>query len=162
MSVQPFLIGEGWIEVRDGDETALTLFRRHYSYKPTVRPKKGLAVGPGFKLLLISADGMAVCAWRKEKHRKDDQTGVNCSIFRREGGGMASRVLAEARQLAWARWPGERLFTFVDPREVTPTWRAGRPTWGHCFYQDGWVFEGLTQKRLHILARYPNNEVVAA
>lgn len=73
MSVQPFLIGEGWIEVRDGDETALTMFRRHYSYRPPVegKTKKGLAVGPGFKLLLVSADGMAVCAWRKEKHHPE-------------------------------------------------------------------------------------------
>ena len=31
MNVQPFLFGEGWIEVRDGNDTARALFDRHYS-----------------------------------------------------------------------------------------------------------------------------------
>lgn len=157
MNVQPFLIGDGWMEVRDGNSTALDLFSRHYSNprRRDGRKRQALIVGPGHKLLLITADAGALCAWRKEDYRMDGQRGVNCAIFRRERGEVASRLLASARALAWERWPGERLFTFVDPREVIPTWRAGRPTWGHCFYQDGWVFEGLTKKRLHILARYP-------
>lgn len=158
MNVQPFLFGHGWMEVKDGDPSAFDLFSRHYS-NPRLhdrRRRKPLIVGPGNKLLLITADGGALCAWRKEVFRMDAQPGVNCAIFRRERGGLASALLAEARALAWQRWPGERLFTFVDPRKVKPTWRAGRPTWGHCFYQDGWVFEGLTKKGLHILARYPS------
>lgn len=32
---------------------------------------------------------------------------------------------------------------------------AGRPTWGHCFYQAGWRFCGLTEKWLHIIECYP-------
>jgi hypothetical protein len=155
MSVQPFLIGEGWIEVRDGDASALVLYRRHYSYQPRAdgRKKKGLLIGPGYKLLLVSADGLALCAWRKEAHRRDGQIGVECCVFRREGGALASAQLTAARLIAQARWPGERLFTFVDPRKVQPTWRAGRPTWGHCFYQDGWTFAGVSQGGLHILER---------
>ena len=76
-------------------------------------------------------------------------------FFRRELGGIASQLLRAAMTLAWHRWPGERLFTFVDPREVAPTIRAGRPTWGHCFYQAGWQFAGLTLQRLHILEALP-------
>ena len=34
MNVQPFLIGQDWIEVRDGDPTARDIFKRHYSYRP--------------------------------------------------------------------------------------------------------------------------------
>lgn len=160
MSVQPFLIGQGWIEIRDGDPSAVALFRRHYSYQPPAegRRKKALVVGPGFKLLLLSADGLALCAWRQEMHRQDGQDGVECSIFRREGGEAASVQLGSARLLAEARWPGRRFFTFIDPRRVLHTIRAGRPTWGHCFYQDGWRFAGLTKKGLHILERLPAAE----
>ncbi|RWC91679.1 MAG: hypothetical protein EOS72_03215 [Mesorhizobium sp.] len=156
MNVQPFLFGEGWIEVRDGNDTARSLFDRHYSryfYADGRRPT--LFVGPGEKIVLLTPDAGALCVWRKFIS-KDGQKGVNCAVYRREAGDLASVLLASARQVAWLRWPGERLFTYVDPRGVRATMRAGRPTWGHCFYQDGWVFEGLTKKRLHILARYPD------
>lgn len=161
MNVQPYLFGEGWIEVRDGNDTARAIFDRHYSryfYKDGRKPR--LFVGPGEKMVLVSAEADALCVWRKFISR-DDQVGVNCAIFRREGGERASRQLAAARALAWRRWPGERLYTYVDPRGVTPTFRAGRPTWGHCFYQDGWKFCGLTKGGLHILERHPDHGEVA-
>lgn len=161
MNVQPFLLGDGWIEVRDGNATARDIFRRHYSHKPrrTSRANE-LIIGPGFKLLLLSADGGSLCAWRREMHRADNQAGVECCIFRREAGGVASDLLKAAMRHAWERWPGERLFSFVDPLKVAPTWRAGRPTWGHCFYVAGWRFAGVTKKRLHVLECRP--EWVAA
>ncbi|MBA5779510.1 hypothetical protein H2509_20460 [Stappia sp. F7233] len=157
MNVQPFLFGSGWIEVKDGNPTARDLFTRHYSnqYGRRGRRQPKLIIGPGFKLVLISVDGGAVCAWRKEKHRADGQQGVECCIFRREQGDVASQLLKDAMRLAWDRWPNSRLFTFVDPREVAPTMRAGRPTWGHCFYQAGWRFAGISKKRLHILECLP-------
>ncbi|WP_127524601.1 hypothetical protein [Mesorhizobium sp. Z1-4] len=157
--VQPFLIGDGWIEVRDGNDTARAIFDRHYSrYVYADGRKPLLFVGPGEKMVLLTKDADALCVWRKFKSM-DNQQGVNCAIFRREGGDLASNLLADARTLAWQRWTGSRLFTYVDPLKVRPTMRAGRPTWGHCFYQDGWRFEGLTKKRLHILARYPDEAV---
>lgn len=153
MNVQPFLIGEGWIEVLDGNDTARDIFERHYSARPDRDSK--LIIGPGFKLLLLSADAGALCGWRMEKHRRDGQAGVECCIFRRERGELASDLLSAAMRLCWQRFPGERLFTFVDPLAVEPTWRASRPTWGHCFYRAGWRFCGLTKKRLHILECLP-------
>lgn len=159
MNLQPFLIGEGWIEVLDGNDTARAIFDRHYSrylYADGRRPK--LFVGPGEKMVLLTANADALCAWRKFESM-DNQTGVNCAIFRREGGEVASELLRQARERAWQRWPGSRLYTYVDPRGVPPTIRAGRPTWGHCFYQDGWRFVGLTKKRLHILERLPDGAI---
>lgn len=153
--VQPFLIGDGWIEVLDGNDTVRAIFERHYSCNPNRQRDAKLVVGPGEKLVLLTADAGAVCAWRRERFRLDLQAGVNCTIFRRELGDLASDLLRTAMALAWRQWPGERLFTFVDPREVQPTIRAGRPTWGHCFYQAGWRFAGLTRKRLHILECCP-------
>lgn len=162
MSVQPFLIGEGWMEVRDGNDSCRTIFDRHYSryfYADGRKPK--LFVGPGEKMVLMTADGGALCVWRKFISL-DAQEGVNCAVFRREDGPVASVMLSQAMNLAWARWPGVRFYTYVDPFGVRPTIRAGRPSWGHCFYQAGWRFAGLTKKRLHILERWPDRAEVAA
>jgi len=157
MNGQPDLLAEGWLEVLDGNPTARDLFARHYSnrYRVPGRKQPRLIIGPGFKLLLITADALSVCSWRKADIRQDGQTGVECNIFRREGGELATDLLRAAMVRAWHRFPGERFFTFVDPREVKPTWRASRPTWGHCFYQAGWRFCGITKKRLHILECMP-------
>lgn len=156
MNLQPFLIGEGLIEVLDGNPTARDLFKRHYSY----RPRRGgrvneLIIGPGEKLLLLTADGQSLCAWRREQHRADGQAGVECAIFRREGGDVASEVLKTAMDRAWQRWPSSRLFTFVKPAAVSPTMVHGHPVWGFCFYKAGWRFAGLTKKGLHILEKVP-------
>lgn len=160
MSVQPFLIGDGWMELKDGDESARTIFDRHYSryvYADGRKPK--LFVGPGEKMVLMRADGGAIFGWRKFIS-KDGQEGVNCNIFRRESGEPASEMLAEAEQLAWVRWPGERFYTYTDPRFVKPTMVKGPhgvlyPVWGYCFYRCGWVFVGVTKSGKIIQAREP-------
>lgn len=160
MNVQPFLFGDDWIEVKDGNDTARAIFDRHYSrhfYKDGRKPK--LFLGPGEKMVLLTPNADALCAWRKFISG-DGQEGVNCAIFRREGGEAASAQLAKARALAWERWPGARLYTYVDPRYVEPTMVKGPrgcmyPVWGYCFYQDGWLFAGLTKGRKHILERFP-------
>ena len=111
-------------------------------------------MGPGQKMVLLHSEETALCAWRKFISG-DGQQGVNCAIYRNETHPRASDLLREAMELCWERWPGERLFTYVDPVNVKPTMRQGRPTWGHCFYQAGWNFCGLTKKRLHILEFQP-------
>lgn len=161
MTVQPFLVGDGWIDVKDGDDSVRAIFDRHYSrraYADGRKPK--LFVGPGEKMVLMDARGDAICVWRKFIS-DDGQEGVNCAVFRREAGEPASDQLRAAMRRAWERWPGERLYTYVDPREVAPTMRASRPTWGHCFYQAGWRFVGLSKGRLHILEAVPRAEDAA-
>lgn len=152
MSVQ-LMLGEGWQEVRDGNDSVRTIFNRHYSRRRDSTSK--LFIGPGSKFALITADGTAISAWRKQRYRADGERGVECTIFRREDGDLASALLSEAMAIAWRRWPGERLFTFVDPRKVQPTWRASRPTWGHVFYLAGWRFVRVTAKGLHVLEALP-------
>jgi len=156
VTVQPFLIGEGWVELLDGDESVRTIFDRHYSrhvYADGRKPK--LFMGPGEKIVLMQADGSAIFGWRKFKS-DDGQQGVNCAIFRREDGDeKGSALIASARKFAHARWPGERLFTYVDPRKVKPTMiKGGRfPVWGYCFYRDGWTFDCVTKSGKITLAR---------
>lgn len=156
MNVQPFLIGEGWMRMLDGDASCRAIFDRHYSryvYADGRRPK--LFVGPGEKEVLMQADGLALCVWRKEKHRLDGQEGVNCAIYRNESDRRASDMLKDAMRVAWERWGGERLFTYVDPRKVRPTIERSRPVWGWCFYKSGWRYAGMTQRGLHILECLP-------
>jgi len=150
-AVQPFLIGEGWMQMLDGDASCRAIFDRHYSryvYADGRRPK--LFVGPGEKMVLMQADGLALCVWRKFISG-DGQTGVNCAIYRNESPRLASLMLKDAMQIAWGRWPGQRLFTYVNPRKVPPTMERSRPVWGWCFYKAGWRFVGLTGQGLHIL-----------
>ena len=150
MSVQPFLIGDGWIEVRDGNDTARNIFDRHYSryrYKDGRRPK--LFVGPGEKMVLLTACARALFVWRKFISG-DGQQGINCAIFRNEGAGRSSDLIKSAMQLAWNRWPRERLYTYVNPKKV----RSKNP--GCCFKAAGWNRCGTTKRnKLHILECIP-------
>lgn len=131
---QPFLHagGDVWLRVRDGNPTALAIFDRHYSSRRAHVRKLDQFVGPGFKLVLLTPCARALFAWRKERYRFDGQEGINCAVFRNEGAGLSSDLIRAADALAWQEWPGERHFTFVDPREV----QSANP--GYCFLRAGW------------------------
>jgi len=150
LNAQPFLFGEGWIEVRDGNPTERALFDRHYSryrYKDGRRPK--LCVGPGEKMVLLTPCARALFAWRKFKSDAGE-IGVNCAIFRNEGAGLSSALIVLADALADMRWPGERHYTYVNPRKVA----SSNP--GYCFIKAGWRPCGYTKKRgYRILERLP-------
>lgn len=110
-----------------------------------------LFVGPGGKMVLLTPDARALFVWRKFI---DDsgQIGVNCAIFRNEGcggGRRSSELILDAMQHAWARWPGERFYTYVDPKEV----RSSNP--GYCFIVAGWRPCGYTKRGLRILEATP-------
>lgn len=151
MNVQPFLFGDGWIEVKDGNDSVRAIFDRHYSryfYADGRKPK--IFVGPGEKLVLLKADATAICVWRKFISA-DGQDGVNCAVFRNESDERASEILKSAMDVAWARWPGERLYTYIDTYEVPPKFVRGFPVWGFCFRKAGWRFCGVTKTRKLII-----------
>lgn len=135
---QPWLLAptpSTWIEVKDANPTGLALFHRHYSYKPYRdgrRPK--LFVGPGEKMVLITPCAMALFVWRKF-NSADGQIGINCSVFRNEGAARASDLIRAGDIEAWRRWPGERHFTYVNPRKVQHKRQPGR-----CFIKAGWRY----------------------
>ena len=136
-------VSEHWLQTKDGDAAARELFDRHYSryfYADGRKPK--LFVGPGGKMVLLSLDGDALFVWRKFISK---EAGVNCAIFRNEGTIRSSSLILEAEQLAWARWPGERLFTYVNPAKV----RSTNP--GACFKMAGWRVCGITKKRRYLI-----------
>lgn len=143
-------LSEHWREARDGDAAARAIFDRHYSryrYADGREPK--LFVGPGEKTVMLTEAGDALFVWRKFISA-DGQTGVNCAIFRNESPILSSSLIIEADAVAWARWPGERLYTYVARKHV----RSTNP--GCCFRRAGWKRCGVTKVRgLLIFERLP-------
>jgi hypothetical protein len=134
-----------WFGVKDGDPRARRLYSRHYSkyhYADGRQPK--LFVGPGEKMVLLTSDCLALFVWRKFINRSG-QVGVNCAVFRNEGPHLSSVLILEAECLAWDRWPGERLYTYVNPAAV----RSTNP--GYCFLVAGWCKCGISKKRKYVI-----------
>jgi len=143
MAAQPFLriFAVPWVAVRDGDDTARSLFDRHYSrYRYADGRTRALFVGPGEKIVLLTPCARALFVWRKFRSA-DAQSGVNCAVFRNEGAGLSSHLIRAAERVAWERWPGERLYTYVNPVAVA----SSNPGW--CFMAAGWQRCGTTKKR---------------
>lgn len=135
-----------WCFALDGDPFCREIFQRHYSFRHYAdgrEPK--LFVGPGQKLVLLTKDGDALFVWRKFIDASGQQ-GINCAVFRNESDVISSILILEAESIAWQRWPGERLYTYVNPNRVAST----NP--GYCFKMAGWRVCGQTKwKRLTIL-----------
>jgi hypothetical protein len=147
-------LNQNWFSVKDGDPTARSLFNRHYSrhhYLDGRKPK--LFVGPGEKMVLMTTDGTALFIWRKFISG-NVQSGVNCAVFRNEGHILSSSLILEAEQLAWQRWPGERLYTYIAPKKISSI----NP--GYCFLKAGWHKCGVTKINiLLVLEKLPIQNV---
>lgn len=144
--------------IKDGDERAAALYRRHYScyqYADSRRSRYGyrnrfLILGPGEKMLLMTVNCDALFGWRKFIDDSGQQ-GINCAIFRNESPFQSSAMILEAEQLAWQRWPGQRLYTYVNPTAI----RSSNP--GFCFQMANWRKCGLSKSRsLVILEKFPS------
>lgn len=78
-----------------------------------------------------------------------------CSIFRNESEVLSSLLIEEACQLAWQRWPRQRLFTYVWDDKVKS------PNPGYCFKLAGFKYCGRNKDgRLSLLERLPIPEAV--
>lgn len=139
-----------WLPAKDGDPRAYALFRRHYSalpYNSRPRQNERRFCGPGEKMVLLTQDCRALFVWKKFID-KSGQQGINCAIFRNEGDILSSELILEAEGLARQRWPGQRLYTYVNQRKIKS------PNPGYCFKAAGWQYAGQTKsKRLHILEK---------
>lgn len=135
-----------WLEARDGNPVVWALARGHYSAAKNPSPKIRQCVGPGEKLVLLHRTGLAAFAWRKFRDDSGQQ-GVNNTLFVNHGAGLSSALILEAEQIAWARWPGERLYTYVNPRKVKS------PNPGYCYLCAGWRRWGWTTGGLLVLEK---------
>lgn len=135
------MFGYQWYGIKDGDARAYALFSRHYSfhhYQDNRRQLDRRFIGPcSGRLVMMTPDCKALFVWKKFVDPSGQQ-GINCSIFRNEGPARSSDLIKAAMVLAWQRWPGERLYTYVDPKEV----KSGLP--GYCFFCARWKL--LTEK----------------
>lgn len=138
-------LAEHWLAASEDDPRALALYLRHYSSgkkrRGPRRPLRGNAakfVGPGASMVLLLASSDALFVWRRQEYRKDGQVGIECSIFRNESPALSSDLIREACEMAWRRWPGARLFTFVDDIQVKTSEQRGRATAGWCYRKAGW------------------------
>lgn len=157
MAAQPFLFSDSrspWLLIHDGNPTAMGLFLRHYSASRT--RKLYQFIGPGGKMALLTPDALALFAWRRFISDAGE-TGVNCAVFRNEGSsaGRSSDLIRAACVLAWERWPGERLYTYVDAAEVRHKRDPGR-----CFLRAGFRYCGQTASGKLILERLASWDAV--
>jgi hypothetical protein len=143
-----------WLPVKDGDPRALAIMRRHYSWRNYRDGRlRRLFVGPGEKMVLLTPGSDAVFVWRKFISDSGQQ-GVNCAAFRNEGDVLSSDLVRQACELAWQRWPGQRLYTYVNPRKV----KSSNP--GCCFLKAGWRKCGASKGGLVILEKLPDAPAV--
>lgn len=151
---QPFLefSDAPWIHIKDGDPTAMAIFKRHYTARK--RRKIEQFVGPGEKMVLLTPDARALFVWRKFISDAGE-TGVNCAVFRNEEStaGRSSYLILAAKAHAWERWPGERLYTYVDARKIRHKRDPGR-----CFIRAGFRFCGNTKDGKLIFESLPSTE----
>lgn len=150
-----------WVRLKDGDRDAFQLFKGHYSYRvyadgrrddPTNRNRR-LFCGPGDKMVLLTPDAKALFVWRKFIDDSGQQ-GVNNAIFRNTGPQLSSVLILEAEKHAWERWPGERLYTYVDAAKTAK--RRGKHNLpGHCYRIAGWRECGETKSGKLILEKTP-------
>ena len=126
-----------WVPILDGDLGACAMHERHYSSAKSIATRRArgttLIAGPGFKLVLATPCRRALFVWRKFRSM-DDQDGISCAIFRNEGAGLSSDLIRAADAIADRRWPGERHYTYVNPRKVA----SSNP--GRCFTCAGWRY----------------------
>ena len=146
---------EHWYPVTSGDIRAYQIFLRHYSARPNRGSRRGKNskrfTPPGEHIVLLTSACDALFVWVKEKFRLDGQAGVNCSVFRNESAVLSSELILEAEGLAWSKWPGERLFTFVDSTKIKSS------NAGYCFKKAGWKQCGISKaKKLVILEKLPS------
>lgn len=125
-----------WIEVKDGDPRAVSIFNRHYSCHNPANGRKVDRVRYGFSgngesMVLLTQDCRALFCWRLVKGE-----GVDCSVFRNEGLVLSSELITEADSLAFQVWNKEsRHYTYVNANKI----RSNHP--GYCFLQAGWDYQ---------------------
>lgn len=145
-----------WYGVSDRDDRAVALYERHYSCINKGRRATREITPPGHSMVLLGANCDALWVWSVELKRRDGQQGVNCNVFRNESSVKSSVLIREAMEIAWQRWPGQRLFTFIN----TPKIRSTNP--GYCFQVCGWRKCGYTKVRGLIILEYVPTATKAA
>lgn len=130
-----------WMLSDRADPLAVTIADRHYNRQKPGTPQ---FVPPGRCLVLREDEAVWVTSWPFAEYVKHDWAGawVN-SLFRREGGRLASEMIREAVAITRGEWgdpPDLGMVTFVDPKKVR---RKRDP--GRCYLRAGFRLVGRTK-----------------
>lgn len=140
------------------DPLAAAIADRHYN-----RQKIGSQqfVPPGSCLVFMSDCGRAVwvTSWPIAKYVKHAWAGAWMnSLFRREGGIVASEMIRQAVAATRSIWtpPELGMVSFVDPKHVKPVMRRGEAIYGYCYLKAGFRHVGFTKGGLWVWQMLPH------
>lgn len=138
----------------DGD--CLPIADRHYNRQKVGSPQ---FVPPGRCVVLKIPSAVWVTSWPLPEFVRHAWPGawIN-SMFRNEGADVASELIRDAvaaTRAEWAATPSLGMITFIDPSEVQPRKVRGRQTWGHCYFEAGFVHVGYTKAGLWTMQLLP-------
>ena len=142
-------VSPNWLLSRDGDRLIYAMYQSHYSAPRYKLPRQRLFMGPGEKLVLLHVSGLGAFCWRKFIDHSG-QTGINNAIFINQTTILSSILILEAEQLAWGKWPQQRLYTYVNPKKIKS------PNPGYCYKKAGWSLCDKTKGGLLVLEKLPN------
>jgi hypothetical protein len=135
------------VRVSSRDSRARALADRHYSRQ---QPGTRDFMPPGQKLVLLTPCERAVWAVVANLDPAGSEQ-FRVSLFRCEGGGLASDLIRSATATTYELWrerygalPSVPLRTEVDPRKVR---RKRDP--GRCFLRAGWRYVGKSRSHRH-------------
>jgi hypothetical protein len=140
------------------DPLGVPLADRHYNRQS---PGSAQFVPPGRCLVLLADAALWVTSWPDPRFVQHAWAGawVN-SLFRREGGPLASDMIREAVAATRWRWPAVPelgMVTFVDPGKVR---RKRDP--GRCYRRAGFRHVGFTKGGLWVYQLVPGDMPGAA
>jgi hypothetical protein len=131
------------------EPAAVAIADRHYNRQ---RPGTPQFVPPGRCLVLLADQALWVTSWPFPAYVKHDWPGawIN-SLFRREGGSLASDMIRLA--VAHTRWrwpdpPDRGMVTFIDPTKVRGTKVRGELVYGYSYLKAGFRAVGSTKSGL--------------
>jgi hypothetical protein len=143
-----------WRRIPKFDARGARLADRHYSRRKIGSPQ---FMPPGQTIILLSIDELSVFGW----WRPDPASGIRsmngldgwtCTIFRREGAGLASEMILDA-ELAFDEFGydcgPDGLITYVADAKVTS------PNPGYCFKRAGYQVAGRSADDKKTLLRKP-------
>lgn len=144
-----------WVKVSKRDPRACALADRHYSRR---KPGSGQFMPPGQTIVLLSADEASVYGWWRPDPRSGIRAmngldGWTCTIFRKEGPGIASEMILEAERFIADCGP-DGLITYVFDKKV----RSSNP--GFCFKMAGYKATGRSADNKKTLLQKPWTAVI--
>lgn len=143
-----------WERSHRAEPQAVRIADRHYNRQKPGTPQ---FVPPGRNVVFITPDESAlwVTSWPFAEYVRHAWPGawVN-SLFRREGGALASDLIRQAVSATRALWPNVPALGIVSFVDASKTRHKRDP--GRCYRKAGWRHVGFTQGGLWVFQQLPD------